>query len=161
MTSKCDKVLSIAKQTRTILEILVIKNRCNNFVNGPTLCGYCGVGSIHIQNLAKTLGINVDLCQGVYQSDGHRSGHCWIEYDGKIIDVTGTQFYKDICSPIHVTSTYDDAYVIITKNSQARRILAKWPVTQNYKTYQDDLVQITYHLGLEMLRKFESTRRVR
>ena len=153
MMTNYNKVVLLAKQTRVSLEILVKKTGCKDVLCGPTLCGFCGVGSVHLQNLAAALNIKVDLCQGTYTSNQHRSGHCWIECDKKIIDITGTQFSQDITDPVCIFAVDNSRYRVYSRNEKARHILSAWPSNQNYKTYEDDLVNITYHLCLEIIKK--------
>jgi len=50
----------------------------------PDLGGYCYEASARLFRLAKTHGLDVSLCKG--------HGHWFVMLDGKVVDVTSTQF---------------------------------------------------------------------
>jgi len=54
----------------------------------PDLEGYCGLASKYLALLAGSYGLEPTLICAYFQG----WSHCWVEYCGKIIDVTATQF---------------------------------------------------------------------
>jgi hypothetical protein len=107
------------------------------------LCGMCAIASSMIFNECKRQGIRAKF---VY-ADKKYEGHCWIEVQGYIIDVTATQFGKGIDSVIverkqNITNTvllqdwYDNPRVVIKKACSIRSInsfVKDWCDTQQPK----------------------------
>lgn len=88
------KLITLAKFARKRIEIL------SRVENGPPhLQGYCGIAARYLELLAARENISPDFIVGHFRSFNRilneynwRSGHCWIEYEGYIIDTTATQF---------------------------------------------------------------------
>jgi hypothetical protein len=104
-----------------------------------------------LQKLANLLGIKTNLVSGIYRSSIHSSGHCWVEYRDLIVDVTATQFYKDIKTPISVSLISDSRYFKQLSNESVIKDIKHWPAEQQYDTYKNDLWLITVSVGKEIL----------
>ena len=134
------------------MEVLALANNKKTLDVG--LCGYCAVASIHLCKLAKYLDIDLDFVCGEYFSNRCRSGHCWVEYKDKIIDITATQFRKDqIKSPIFVTDVNNKNYLKKGINKGALVRIRDWPKEQSYVTYEKQLRDITLIVGQRILDK--------
>lgn len=143
-------IINLAKQARCHVEILALANNKKTLQVG--LCGYCAVASIHLCKLAKYLNINLNFVCGEYSSDHCKSGHCWVEYKDKIIDVTATQFRKDqIKSPVFITDIGNKNYIKKGTNKGALVRIRYWPKEQSYVTYEKQLRGITLIVGQKIL----------
>jgi len=150
-------LLALASQARAHMEILV------KLAKGTLpwgMAGYCGVGSRHLQSLAKSAGIDIDLVYGRYSSKRHSSGHCWTEYQNKVIDVTATQFFRDhIDAPIYLFDKgFDKRYIPLYRNELADEVIRCWTREQNYYCYRDALTTITRLYGLSLIRAITEQR---
>jgi hypothetical protein len=95
------KLIPIAKTARKKIEKLA-------YIEGghSDLAGYCGIAARYIELVANKNNIEVEFVAGQFNSyvrtiDVYRqhSGHCWLECDGYIVDITATQF-KDVVSKV-------------------------------------------------------------
>jgi len=91
-------------------------------IDNPDLAGYCYEASARLYRLAKTHGLDVKLCQGV--------GHWFVEFGGKVVDVTSTQFQQP------------EKVAVLDKNEAEKRG-DWWKLKSVYKTLPFDL----YHHG--------------
>jgi hypothetical protein len=140
-----NQVINLAKQARFYLEILALQNNVDLFKKD--LCGYCGVGSFFLKRLGKFINLDFDFVCGTYSSTNHYSGHCWVEFDNHVIDITGTQFYKDIINPVHIVKK-NKKYNSKRTNESALHYMSKyWPIEQQYQTYEKDLNTIAVVAG--------------
>lgn len=113
-----ENIFNIAKQVRC--EILNLQ-----IFDSVTLCGACAVASYKLYKTLKESGENAIFVSGIY-SHGHCfSDHCWVELDGKIIDITYKQFKpngprvfvcKNTCPSYKVERTNGKALEFIEKN---------------------------------------------
>lgn len=75
-----------------------VQEHASHHYPSENLWGACGTASFKLMKEARYNGIKVRLVHGFYYSTEKQSkkrdgqSHCWIEYDGHIIDVTATQF---------------------------------------------------------------------
>jgi hypothetical protein len=90
------------------------------------MAGACGVSSVHLMRCARKIGIKVQFKYGFYNG----SSHAWIEYRGKIIDLTVSQF-NNRRPDIFVTDSINRNYVVMYSTSaimEARNRIASWSV---------------------------------
>ena len=131
-------LFKVAKRARRDLEVLNLINKDN-----LNMIGYCGIGARWLQHLAKRKGMKVDFIIGRYNDEINSSHHCWVEYDGYIIDITATQFgFSDNISLIDET---DYRYNKTAKNSKAIRLMKNWPHYQKYIKCTNALKKIHIH----------------
>lgn len=91
-------LLQLANVARKDIELLVPDYYPDN------LCSACGSASYHLMRLANLSNIYPTFVGGYFIREGNQEpnkffdGHCWIEYQNYIIDLTATQFgsYPDI-----------------------------------------------------------------
>lgn len=149
------KVFYLAKQVRCHVEILAIQNKKNRILE-LGLCGFCGVASAHFYNLSKFLNVSVNFVCGEYRSKTCRSGHCWIEYKDKIIDLTATQFKKDkIHQDVFITNSNNKNYNKKAINELAFYRMRYWPKEQTYSVYRKQLQDITLLVGANILKSIQ------
>lgn len=78
------------------------------------LCGMCGIASSALYVALKTDGFNPILKHGKTKYiDGKRYHHVWLELDGKVLDVTYSQFDKTIGCYIGQETQYHKAFTDI------------------------------------------------
>jgi hypothetical protein len=86
------KIRRIASQARETCSHYIQKNPGRNYqlnCNNPvTLDCFCAIASVFLQKVLKNAGIETRLVTGTYKLDGH----CWLEYNNHIIDITLRQF---------------------------------------------------------------------
>ena len=70
------KIIRLAKIVRNQFE--------TEYPSNSTLAGLCGLASFRLMKLANNNGMYPALCGGYYKN----YGHCWIEINDKIIDIT-------------------------------------------------------------------------
>lgn len=126
---------------------------------GVDLTCACAVSSWTLWRLLKKQGVNANFISGRYIGNIYLSyekeieegryidveflgdGHCWIEVDKKIIDITATQF--DFCDSVCIVKSNERKrkyYIPQKTNSKAiREINQDWPVEQQPKTYKKHL----------------------
>lgn len=80
------------------------------------LGGACGVASYHLMRLANKVKVYPDFVAGTFSMDGESQGHCWIEYQNHIVDLTATQFSIDY-DAIHIVPTNDMHYLFDFKTN--------------------------------------------
>src|SRR5277367_897508 len=93
-STNLSRLITLAKFARKRIETLSKVEK-----GPPHLQGYCGIASRYLELLGKRENIFPDFIVGHFRSFNRildeyswRAGHCWIEYDGYIIDLTATQF---------------------------------------------------------------------
>lgn len=80
-----------------------------------------------------------DLLSGEEELDPPSPNHCWVEYKGKIIDLTATQF-DDSVKKVHIVDATSENYWWIARHNEARRRLKKsWPNEQSPYSYIREL----------------------
>lgn len=100
-STQFSELLTLAKITRKKIEALSV-------VEGgqPHLQGYCGVASRHLQLAANKRNLfpffvagNFNFYNRILDRYLTNSGHCWLEFEEYIIDITVTQF-KNVVTKI-------------------------------------------------------------
>ena len=131
------KLIAIAKTARHKIEALAIVE------GGPhNLMGYCGVAARYIELLANKQNIHPIFVCGYFNSyyrtlDKYNniSGHCWIELDDYIVDITATQFKKastkinrDFGKKVYVSTANNPHYTMYAIGNTAKNIVKAWYV---------------------------------
>ena len=132
---KLQVLIKVAKRARRDLEVL-------NLLSGGNLnmTGYCGVGSRWLQRLAHKKGIDIDFIVGKYNDHIVSSDHCWVQYNGYIIDITATQF--GFVDRIIVLKDNDFRYTCRLKNIKAIVAMKNWPHSQKFIKHNNKLKKI-------------------
>jgi hypothetical protein len=94
------------------------------------LNGACGVATFHLMALANKHGTSPTFVAGLFSlnQDEEEHGHCWIEYDGYIIDITAAQFDEEL-PLVHVVPAPDVHYIYDFKTNdldEAYNEIAYW-----------------------------------
>jgi hypothetical protein len=121
-----------------------------NIANGePTsydaLDSYCAIASHFFVSVAKRYGYKLDIVEGVaferYDYDFEiDTNHCWVQYQGKIIDLTATQF--GVRANIHIVNDTNKKYHAVRKNQTVIDSLKHhWPKCQ---TLYDNQIRNQY-----------------
>ena len=80
-----------------------------------TLEGACGVSAYHLMRLANRQGLRPTFVAGIFTDDiGMCGGHCWIDYQNYICDITATQF--STCRPNGKIVKYNPIHVVPATN---------------------------------------------
>jgi hypothetical protein len=107
-----NKLIEIAKSVRERFENSIIRSYDGLFELDPEdkqeLGGRCHLASRVLYKEARKSGLKVKMCTGWFENDFSAGGHCWIEFEGKIIDITATQF--GIKDKIFITDVNDSRY---------------------------------------------------
>lgn len=94
--------LEICKEVRRRAEAL--------FNNSSDLNGKCAICSWAIADIFRQFGYNAQVKHGLFVHESY--GHCWVESDGEIYDVTATQFsrrrFKD---GIYISKKFPKIYI--------------------------------------------------
>lgn len=107
-----------------------VRKKCEKYVKGlensiygETLSCLCAVASKALQNELVEAGYNTKLVYGNAFGDTH----CWVELDGKIYDITATQFGVE--EKVYVTDVNDEDYEK-EKEVKDLRFFSGWPIEQ-------------------------------
>ena len=141
----------LAKIVRTHIESTLVPGYFQ-----PDLTCACAVSSWTLWRLLKKQGVNANFISGrhignIYLSyekeiDEGRAvdishlgdGHCWVEVDNEIIDITATQFDK--CDSVCIVKSDERKlkyYIPQQSNLRAiREINQTWPLEQKPQTYK-------------------------
>lgn len=143
-------------QTKTKIKVLIelakeVRNRFDltsgKFGKDPSLMGCCALASWTLASEARNrYCIYPTMTIGHFDySENHseeKCNHAWIEYYGKIIDITATQFETKSFLPdeVFITSTNDKMYNSFHKTkTDIKDCLSTWPSEQNPLMSQDFL----------------------
>jgi len=112
-----------------------IASYVRNKINVSDTTGLCAIASHRLVRIANRLGIKCKLCVGYFGytygdfQDTSNQNHAWVEYGGKIIDITADQF-----------GSYPRVMITDRKNSDvhhpfffgkmAEKQLRYWPLEQ-------------------------------
>lgn len=116
----------IAAEIRKKAEMYASSLKYSNNVNPNTLGGLCAIASIALKKELKAAGYPAMVVRGLHKKGC--GGHCWVECEGEILDVTATQYQID-AEPVLVTSSSDGNYVRVWHNPPAKEFLS-WPKEQ-------------------------------
>lgn len=112
---RLNQFVRLAKHARKHVHDLIpiVKFNSWSLCRQKDMGGACGVASMHLLNLANKRGFNPTFVSGFFAGPKNiiskSGGHCWIEYDGHIIDVTATQFCRSY-NQIHVVRNDNKRY---------------------------------------------------
>jgi hypothetical protein len=97
--NKLSLLLKLSRKVRHYSEIVLDRP-------GGDLEGMCGKVSKYLALLAGAYGMRITLREGGFGAE--RYSHTWVEYYGKIIDLTATQFGET--EPVLISSVYSSKY---------------------------------------------------
>ena len=117
--------------------------------------GYCAISSYFLKILARKLGYNLTLIEGMafenyVDPDGTNKNdinHCWITYKGKIIDLTATQFGSK--RKVHIVNVSNKNYIKI-RVANISKSFKTWPYNQSPDTFKKELRNRASHLVEKM-----------
>ena len=98
-----DKIKETARIVRSQCESYAASTGHDEY--GKDLSCMCGIASYALREAIKRIGIRIKLIYGFY---GNSSGHCWLNIEDKIIDITATQF--GVSRKVFVTSISNAKY---------------------------------------------------
>jgi hypothetical protein len=111
----------------------------------------CAISSYFLVMVGRQFGYHLTLVEGLAfdediedllwdeELDPPSSNHCWVEYKGKIIDITATQF-DDSVKKVHIVDDTSENYWWITRHNLARQALKRsWPTNQSPYAYIKEL----------------------
>jgi hypothetical protein len=169
------KVRSIAQKTRDMLlmfsETLAEKLRSSEdrtFFKewhdkvpdyDPNLGCWCAISSMILSMKLKENGINSTLVEGAYDYRGSVKellsapiaknsdvNHTWLEVNGKILDITATQFRnrKDVPPKVLISDYKNSKYIPVVKGKKVLENFKYWPKDQSpvYRHKQNKLNKI-------------------
>lgn len=131
--------------------------------NKDNLGCYCGISSYFLCMVGRKFGYHFTLVEGLaFDSrltdncgeeniDPFDSNHCWVEYEGLIIDLTATQFDSGL-RKVHVTDVddYDNYYAIRRGNAARRALKSGWTQSQSPYGYIKELKRRAKKLQLQL-----------
>lgn len=143
------------------MESFARKHRC--LEDAHDLAGLCAISSFFFAMVGKKLGYHLTLVEGIaFDGDvkrlqngeqprwGGTANHCWVEYNGKIIDITATQFRSKL-KKIHVVKDDNKNYWQIHKHNQARHQLkTQWYEEQSPYFYITELRKRAKELSIKL-----------
>ena len=122
----------------------------------------CAIASYFLIMVGRKLGYKMTLVEGVAfedcfdEDDGlsclrQLMNHCWVEYDGKIIDLSAKQFDMDL-KRVHVVDIGDKDYVPVDRNNVVRKNLKSgdWPSDQSPYSYITELRKRANKLSISL-----------
>ncbi len=157
MTTPCpiksDKFLmALARRVRKA--VVHITNE-NSYGDYDDLDSCCAIASHFFVSIAKRYGYNLSLIEGIAfedhmpddtydKNDKYQSiNHCWVQYQGKIIDLTATQFAN--VAKIHIVKDTNKKYYAVRKNqSVINSFKNDWPKCQ---TLYDENIRAGYKVA--------------
>jgi hypothetical protein len=108
---------------------------------GPSsLEGYCGIATAYLFSVLKSNSIDAIFVVGSFRQynksiDDYNivSGHCWLEYKTKIIDITATQFAhtksdvnRTFSKKVYISSINNPHYLKYAEGNDAINIVDRW-----------------------------------
>ena len=139
MVKKMNTIFHVAKAVRKNCE--KIQKELKNYFTSD-LCGMCAIASFALKYALRMNGIKGQVVAGSFDSYSNHDwvtvndivtiNHCWTIANGKIIDITATQFGdEDEYDPVYITDVNNPNYFKV-KFCNRFDILRKdkWPVHQ-------------------------------
>lgn len=119
--------------------------------NYDGLACLCAISSYFLAMVGRQFGYHLTLVEGLAFDEYIEDllwddecceppdvNHCWVEYKGKIIDLTATQF-DDSVRKVHIVDADSENYWPINRHNEARRRLKTWPDDQSPYYYIKEL----------------------
>jgi len=145
----------IATAARKEMESFALENNHISWGNDVTrdLKSFCAIASYFLVMMGRKFGYHLTLVQGAaFDGSGdafeygeedwildEQINHCWVEHDGKIIDLSAKQFDPSL-NKVHVVDVDDNEYWPIHRNNTVRKDFKKgWPTEQSPYTYIKEL----------------------
>lgn len=126
------------------------------YIGDPAdLCCYCAISSYFLKILAAGFGYDLRMVEGVAfdpwdidmlrndadDEDEISCNHCWLEWNGYIIDITATQFNAH--NGVHIVKIGNQNYFAIAELDVSDRALSKsfreWPGEQSPVRFRAEL----------------------
>lgn len=157
MDLQLKKVVAAARQE---MESFARKHNHIGFMGSDVdLSGYCAIASHFLIMVTRKFGYKMSLVQGVAFEDvvdGNKDfvheqiNHCWVEYDGEIIDLSAKQFDKSL-QKIHIVKIGNSSYCPISRNNAARKdFRMEWPDDQSPYSYITELRKRANKLSISL-----------
>ena len=154
MLTKQDKkdILNVAREARELCEILSRRHFLNRSKK-ITLAGYCLLASDLLYHRLKNKSFKPKFMVG----ENYYKGHCWIEIDDYVLDITATQFgcktkillikkenylygkYKDI-RPVLPLLNNKDYYNLVQRTHRTLRPLRYYKIYRDLKSINKDSI---------------------
>lgn len=121
---------------------------------------YCAIASYFLKILARKFGYNLTLVEGIAFEDvdpedipDDSVNHCWTAIDGKVVDITATQFGSD--RKVHIANVGDGNYFVVKENRQTgpqrlKTIFKAWPNDQSPLLFINELKRRATRLAGEL-----------
>ena len=136
MRTNLNILISLAQEVRKEIEALAKYNKKYSY----SLEGFCTISSYRLLEKCKMNGIFPTFTTGyfsVYDDDSLKKycycNHAWVEFYGKIIDITASQFSEPGLrfDDVHITNINDKMYNALFYGKDAFDNLRLWPERQN------------------------------
>lgn len=131
-------ILKIAEQSRNEVELFASRVEDGPDAGCPEgLDCFCAIATDLFVKVSRELGFNLDFVEGFFGDRDPFPNHCWAHYQGKIIDLTATQFGKK--EKVYVVNVDNDEYRYTAWNEEAYEALRQWPKDQSPFAYSDEI----------------------
>ncbi len=120
---------------------------------------YCAIASYFLVMVGRKLGYKLTLVEGIafdddiealHNGEDFEPNHCWVEHNGKIIDLSAMQFDPNL-DRVHVVDVNDDDYWPLGRNNAVRRNLKdEWPSDQSPYRYIKELRKRANRLSISL-----------
>ena len=109
---------------------------------------YCAISSYFLRYFARLHGYNLKMVEGAAfeRRDIRFTNHCWLEYNGKVIDITATQF--GCRKKVNVVPSGHIDYYVIRRSTET--MFGKWPAEQSPITFRNELKKRARRLANEL-----------
>lgn len=161
-----ERLKKIATATRKEMESFARENRGVSYDNDASrdLECFCAIASYFLVMMGRKFGYHLTLVQGnafegagdefVFDEDDEdlqdRINHCWVEHNGKIIDLSAKQFNPSL-NKVHVVDVNNNEYWPVHRNNAVRRdFKEKWPNEQSPYSYIKELRTRANKLSMEL-----------
>ena len=128
----------------------------NNYEIGIYLGGACVIASYALYRILKHKGFSPTLVMAMDKNEYH--GHCWVELDDTVIDLTPRQFDPDLPDILYSKrKTYPSRipkikeYINIKTNNDAIKEFDEWLIMQQpviYKSKLNRLITESNYIGI-------------
>lgn len=157
------RLKTIAIAARAEMESFARKHSFIGFKGShEDLSCYCAIASYFLIMVGRKLGYKMSIVEGVafedcFDEDDELSclrqlmNHCWVEYDGKIIDLSAKQFDMNL-KKVHVVNIGDKDYLPVDRNNKVRKNLKSgdWPSDQSPYSYITELRKRANKLSISL-----------
>ncbi len=154
----------IATASRAEMECFARQHRDIGFQGSDLdLSCYCAIASFFLVMMGRKFGYYLTLVEGVafekvdnvfeepdINDLREQTNHCWVEYKGKIIDLSAMQFNSDL-DRVHIVDACDEDYWPTDRNNAVRQSMkAEWPREQSPYSYLKELRERANKLSIKI-----------